>query len=70
VTAYFVTFGAGSIFRNYHAVFLAESEAIVRAYMDKKVKAPWSNIYTKEPKSSKPLQDSPECLFYRRAEDV
>lgn len=67
---FYVTFGMGTIFRGYHAVFEALDAEIVRAFMNHKVKAPWSNIYDKKPKGSKALQAVPEVLCYQRAEDV
>lgn len=67
---FYVTFGMGSLLRGYHVVFQANSEEIVRVFMQKKVQIPWSSIYTTVPKGSKPLQPLPEVLCYEKAEHV
>lgn len=67
---FYVTFGASSIFRGYHAEFEAKDESIVRAYMNKRVKCPWSNIYKVLPSGSMPLQKTAEVLFYSSAAHI
>lgn len=67
---FYVTFGMGSLLRGYHAKFSAMNEDIVRAYMNKKARIPWSAIYPTKPAGSKALQRAPEVLFYQDAAHV
>lgn len=67
---FYVTFGMGGILRGYHAIFEASSIDIIHAYCNKHFKGLWSNVYEKEPDTSKRLREEPEMLWYGKADHV
>ena len=71
---YYVTFGVGTIFRNYYAEFQAYNDDIIRAFLNKRYPTVWAHVYATPKELTKAgmirLQESPEVLAYQTAEDV
>jgi len=69
MNTYYVTFGAGTLLRDYYAVVEARDEEIVRTWLNRRSRLPWSCIYGKVPEG-RLLQERPLVLNYEHAEHI
>lgn len=67
---FYVSFGLGTLLRDFYAVIEASEEGIVRAWMDKHYRRLWANIYDAPPAHGRPINKRPEQLHYLKAEHV
>ncbi len=66
---FYVTFGMGTLLRNYHAIIDAYNRDIVGAWL-RDCGYKYSSIYEKEPTTSTRLRDEPEVLHYSDASHI
>lgn len=67
---FYVTFGEGTLLRGFYVIFEAHDSQIVAAYLDKRLKQRYSQIYDRVPEKTVALREDPEVLHYAAAAHI